>query len=512
MRSRSLREGSVGLLLLLGLISFGALLLWLRGLTFGNRSYQFVVQFKDAGGMQIGAPVRYRGVAIGRIINIQPSANGVDVTLEISPAELKIPRDVAIETNQSGLIGETSIDITPKTRLENEANLAYPLDPNCNPNIIICNRSRLQGKSGVSFAELMRSTVEFTQRFSNPIFLENINSVVKNTASATEGITQLTKELSALSQSVREELKKFSSTASTLANTANRVGNSVEIATNQVNFSLGRVTNKIEELSDKFGATADEFGTTAVKIRDSASQFNRVAGNINGLIAANRATFINTLDNLNQTSLQLRSVVGSLSPIINQVEQGELLQNLEMLSANAAAASARFRALSEGEFIRNLELASANAVKTTDNLRALSEPSTLVTLQQTLDSARAVFKNAEKITSDIDELTGDPSFRNNLRRLINGLSGLVSSTQQLQQQVEVAQTLAPYVDAFASSRASETETLQISQSQPEFKKQLNIPPTFFSAPLPAAKLQSLSSSPVPSESPSSQSLPSPNPN
>ncbi|HEY9705479.1 MAG TPA: hypothetical protein V6C58_23780, partial [Allocoleopsis sp.] len=46
-------------------------------------------------------------------------------------------------------------------------------------------------------------------------------------------------------------------------------------------------------------------------------------------------------------------------------------------------------------------------------------------------------------TSDLDKLTGDPAFVNNLKNLVNGLSKLVSSTQDLQQQVQVAQTLAP---------------------------------------------------------------------
>jgi phospholipid/cholesterol/gamma-HCH transport system substrate-binding protein len=41
----------------------------------------------------------------------------------------------------------------------------------------------------------------------------------------------------------------------------------------------------------------------------------------------------------------------------------------------------------------------------------------------------------------LDELTGDPNFRQNLRQLVNGLSGLVSSTQQMQQQVQVANTI-----------------------------------------------------------------------
>jgi len=49
----------------------------------------------------------------------------------------------------------------------------------------------------------------------------------------------------------------------------------------------------------------------------------------------------------------------------------------------------------------------------------------------------------QKITSDVDEITGDPAFRNNIRRLFNGLGGLLGSTEQLRQQVAVSQTLAP---------------------------------------------------------------------
>lgn len=108
-----------------------------------------------------------------------------------------------------------------------------------------------------------------------------------------------------------------------------------------------------------------------------------------------------------------------MTPTLNRVNQGELIQNLETLSANAAQASANLRDVSN----------------------ALNNPTNLLVLQQTLDSARVTFQNTQKITSDLDELTGDPALRDNLRQLINGLSGLVSSTQQLEQQVQVAQTL-----------------------------------------------------------------------
>ena len=102
MRSRTVREGSVGFLILVGIGLFGGLVLWLRGVQLGNRSYKFAVEFASAQGMQIGTPIRYRGVAVGKITALKAGSNGVDVTLEIAPGTLVIPRDVTIEANKSG--------------------------------------------------------------------------------------------------------------------------------------------------------------------------------------------------------------------------------------------------------------------------------------------------------------------------------------------------------------------------------------------------------------------------
>ena len=52
-----------------------------------------------------------------------------------------------------------------------------------------------------------------------------------------------------------------------------------------------------------------------------------------------------------------------------------------------------------------------------------------------MDSAQSLLNNLNKITSDVDELTGNPSLRRDILRLIQGLTNLLSSTQLLQQQV-----------------------------------------------------------------------------
>ena len=91
------------------------------------------------------------------------------------------------------------------------------------------------------------------------------------------------------------------------------------------------------------------------------------------------------------------------------------------------------------------ETLSANAAQASASLQyittALSSPDNLLVLQKTLDSARVTFENTQKITSDLDALTGSPDFRQNLKKLIDGLSDLVSSTKKIERGIKFATNL-----------------------------------------------------------------------
>ncbi|MBD2314429.1 MCE family protein [Desertifilum sp. FACHB-1129] len=413
MQQRMVREGTVGLFILLGLGLFGFLILWLRGVSFGQRGYSTVVEFADVAGMRVGAVVRYRGVDVGRISRIQPGPNGVDVTIEISSRDLVIPRQVVVEANQSGLVGETSVDIKPLTQLASSTiQAADPTAADCDRALIVCDGSRLEGQIGVSFDELLRATLRVTEVFSDPTFLSNIESATIRVGDAAEGVANLTGDVSALTQSVERELTNFSNAARSVDSAANQIRLSAVEATDQLSVSANQTTAQLTRTTD---------------------QATRFLANVDNLISTNRATLVTTLNNLSQTSDQLRLTVSNLGPVLTRVEQSNFIANLDALSNNALTASANLRDLSN----------------------ALNSPTNIVMLQQTLDSARATFQNAQKITADLDEVTGDPAFRDNLRNLVNGLGGLVSSTEQLEQQVEVAQTLVPLALTYSESVGAE---------------------------------------------------------
>ncbi|MEG4939152.1 MlaD family protein [Microcoleus sp. F4-D5] len=477
MRSRTVREGSVGFLILVGIGLFGGLVLWLRGVQLGNRSYKFAVEFASAQGMQIGTPIRYRGVAVGKITALKPGSNGVDVTLEIAPGTLVIPRDVTIEANKSGLIGESSIDITPNSILPESLLTANPVSADCPPEII-CQNSRLKGQAGVTIDELIKSTVRLANFYTDPALFNNIKSLAENTANTAKGAAKLTQDLSKLTQTAQTEIKnlnqsvrgdigslnqsvktEIASLNQSLKGEASSLNQSLKGEASTLNQSLKTEISAVAADISKVAATADT-STKAVSaaainsansVTQAANQVTLTANQLNSLVATNRASLVSTLNNINQSSQELRVAVSSLSPTINRINQGQLLNNLEVLSANAAQASGNLRDLSS----------------------QVNNPATLLLLQQTLDSARATFQNVQKITSDVDDLTGDPAFRNNIRRLFNGLGGLLGSTEQLRQQVKVTQTLAPLSQKVNASKTARNPSVE--PGFPRLQKQPKLP-------------------------------------
>jgi phospholipid/cholesterol/gamma-HCH transport system substrate-binding protein len=341
--------------------------------------------------MQIGTAVLYRGVPVGRVVDIEPTSNLVKVLVEITESDLRIPNEVRIEANQSGFIGETTIDITPLALLTETEQALNPNAPDCDEfNAIICDGDRLDGQIGVSYESLLRSAEALANTLTDPVLIEDLKNTLKNAAVFTERATRLTDELTTLTLSAQGEIEPLS--------------------------------ESVQRASNNTAAAAQEFQLTAADVRT--------------LIDANRLNLTSTLDNIAQGSDRLVVLVDSLAA---QVEDTDFLDNLEVLAENAAAASVNLRAA---------------AVDVQAITGSLNQPENLLLLQQTLESARDVFQSAQKILADVDELTGDPAIRNSIRDLIYGLSNLLSSTEILEQQTELAATLAPLQGLTASEEGT----------------------------------------------------------
>ncbi len=403
--SRLFREGLIGLFLLSGLLAFGMLIFFLRQNQLRGGNYQLKLLFDNAGGLREGARVLYRGVVVGRINTIQPTASGVEVVAEIDKG-LAIPKNVTVSTIRSGLLGEVNVNITPLQALD-ETQKISPLDKDCKQKgLILCNGQQVTAKASPDFTE---SLARLAEGLDNQNFLENLNQTILKANKALDEFTLLsqevtkttkilTAEMDSLAKSVNENLEKLGDTTEVITTTAQSLSQTAQTVDAQVR-KVGDTTNtQIQRLGSEYTALA--------------LQLRLLSFNLNNLIADNK----NNLQNMVENIAQLTETTNTLLSQVEGKDVGKIAKNLSQISDNLVKIS------------NDLTTVSAQ----------LNNPATLVTLQQTLDSARVTFANTAKITSDIEEFTGDPQFKRNLRRLIDGLSNLVSYTDLLEKQVELA--------------------------------------------------------------------------
>jgi phospholipid/cholesterol/gamma-HCH transport system substrate-binding protein len=379
--SPAMRQSLVGLMLAAAVGGAIALALWVRNFNFGRDSFQVVIRLSSGGRIRQGTAVLLRGVDVGQVTQVETSAAGVDVTVEISPADRLIPRNSDIQVEQALFVGDAAINIMPAEPLVSE-NIAPPLAADCNPSLILCDGAQLAGAAPVSINALLRSLSDVSETLSDPDLLAAIESLPQLTQALTS--PEVTTALRTLAEEAPETLAAVS-------------GAGQELTALIEDFRTGDGVENINQTFDTVDAAANEL---RLALDTSQSEISR------------------TLGSIRLTSDRIRRTIGGLDPILAQAETSDIIGNLENLSANAAEVSRHISELSS----------------------MIDDPGLILQLRQTLDSARSTFDNLEKISADIDELTGDPEFRRDLEDLVDGISDLVSSTDTLQEQTQYAQT------------------------------------------------------------------------
>ncbi|QCD78503.1 putative ABC transport system substrate-binding protein [Vigna unguiculata] len=153
---RSIWEGGVGLFIVSGAVLFALSLAWLKGFQMRSkfRKYTATFEFDQACGISTGTPVRIRGVTVGDVIRVNPSLRSIEAIVEIEDDKTIIPRNSLVEVNQSGLLMETIIDITPRDPIPTPS--TGPLDQECSKEgLIVCDREKIKGIEGVSLDKLV---------------------------------------------------------------------------------------------------------------------------------------------------------------------------------------------------------------------------------------------------------------------------------------------------------------------------------------------------------------------
>lgn len=106
----------VGILTLVAILILIASITWLKGRSMSG-GQRFTFKFYDVAGVRLGAPVQMMGYRVGQVEELVPVFEGkdnfVEVKIVITDPDVKIPPASLVSIQQSGIIGEKFVEITP---------------------------------------------------------------------------------------------------------------------------------------------------------------------------------------------------------------------------------------------------------------------------------------------------------------------------------------------------------------------------------------------------------------
>jgi len=106
----------VGVLTIVAILILLFTVLWVKGRTISTGA-RLSVNFKDINGLRAGSGVQMMGVRIGQVEELNPKINAedsyVEVKFVITEPNIKIPTASSISIQQTGIIGEQFLEITP---------------------------------------------------------------------------------------------------------------------------------------------------------------------------------------------------------------------------------------------------------------------------------------------------------------------------------------------------------------------------------------------------------------
>ena len=176
-----------------------------------NKGYKVFIEFDSAYGIQEGTPIRLRGLHIGKVTGISQSTDSVLTSIEIKSFKTIIPRKSLIETNQTGLLNDTTIDIIPLNKIEKDFSIIDngPLSTNCDSNQIICNLNYLQGERGLNYDDLIRATTRISQRFDDPKLFYSLYYFIGNILKLSNNLVDFTDQIVSISYFFRLQVEDF---------------------------------------------------------------------------------------------------------------------------------------------------------------------------------------------------------------------------------------------------------------------------------------------------------------
>lgn len=298
-------EAKVGAVSLLGLLLFGFMIVYLGGVSFGEKGYPLQAVFSEVGGLKEGNVVRYAGVDVGRVERVQTSDQGVEVRLRIKPG-VKIPEGSRFAIGTDGLLGEKFINIVPPRQSTNY------LAPN----------SVVQGEDPQGLDKLIGSadrTLADIQKL-----VQSLNEVLGD-----EKVKAALKATALNSRDITDRLSEFSAALARMAVSNEQDVNAMVGNLRTMSVSLREVAGRV----DKMVANFDNNGQTASDLREAIHNLKNTSIRVEKMAAALEgvATDPDTARNIKETLRNAREASEKANKMLTRFDAVKVKTSFEVL-------------------------------------------------------------------------------------------------------------------------------------------------------------------------------------
>lgn len=285
-------EIKVGAFALSGAVVLAGIITFMGAFTFGKDGYELHIDYPQVSGLMPGHVVRYAGVQVGTVKDINVSPEKVEVIAEIDE-NIKIPQGAVFTIAADGIMGEKYVSIIPPAKVGRG---------------FITEGSTLKGTPGGGMDEFFSSSGDLMTRLENiagafeNVFgdaevQESMKGGFKNLKGVTENMATFTKVMADVAVKNQQEITNMVSQINQLTQRMNSTAGHIEsIADNaDADGATGRniaaVVQHMAQISERMEnivavlesvaqdpVTKDSLKETLVNVKETTAKANQLLG------------------------------------------------------------------------------------------------------------------------------------------------------------------------------------------------------------------------------------------
>ncbi|MEX1182903.1 MAG: MlaD family protein [Gemmatimonadota bacterium] len=273
----------VGLVLISGilLLVFGTI--WMKGMRLGEEEAELRARFSEVGQLLTGSSVKFRGVPIGRVedIQLEQSGGAVIVTMRVD-ASVRLPAESVVLLAPESMFGDWQAEIAARASFPDYA-YTESLDPQVLPGYSLPDMSRLTAVADQIATNLATISDRVELAFTEETAL-NISEAIENIQGVSAQLSSLVGRQAVALEGVAEDLERTSEAAGQAALTMQRAFAEVENAI--AGGKLTTIVENVERTSASTDSLVQILVATSRELRRTAGSADSTFRHVSNIAAA----------------------------------------------------------------------------------------------------------------------------------------------------------------------------------------------------------------------------------